>query len=87
MPSIDPHNLKRLLGQTLTYQGTMHQVIDILDEGPAVVLQEYSARRTIQANQHGEAHRWVPQTVTVAVLNVRRDALNPLLPELVDWLT
>ncbi|NJN47189.1 MAG: hypothetical protein HC808_12690 [Candidatus Competibacteraceae bacterium] len=86
MLSIESHNLRRLLGQTLTYQGAEHQVIDILDEGPAVVLQKYSARKTIQANQHGEAHRWVPQTVTVAVLNVRRDALNPLLPELADWL-
>ncbi|MEZ5584554.1 MAG: hypothetical protein R3F37_18935 [Candidatus Competibacteraceae bacterium] len=87
MPSIDLQNLRRLLGQTLTYQGNLHHVIDILDEGPAVVLQEYAARKTIQANQHGEAHRWAPQTVTVTVLNVRRDALNPLLPELADWLS
>ncbi|MEE4380199.1 MAG: hypothetical protein V2J55_22155 [Candidatus Competibacteraceae bacterium] len=87
MPSIDPHSLRILLGQNLTYQGQPYRVIDILEEGPALVLQEYSGRKTIQANQHGEASRWAPQTVTVAILNIRRDALNPMLPEIADWLS
>jgi hypothetical protein len=83
---IDPHRLRRLLGQPLLYQGLPHRIIDIIDEGPALVLQEAGERKTIQANQHGEASRWVPHTVTVAVLNIRRDGLNPALPELAGLL-
>ncbi len=76
---ITSKQLKSLLGQPLTYQGLPCCIIDILDEEPALVLQDCSSQRVIQSNQHGEASRRVSRTFTVALLNVRRDALNPLL--------
>lgn len=76
---ITPKQLKSLLGQPLTYQGLRCCIIDILYEGPALVLQDCSSQRVIQSNQHGEASRRVSQIFTVDLLNIRRDALNPLL--------
>ena len=79
---IAPYPLSHLLGQPLTYQGMRCRVIDILEEGPALVLQGGAATRAIQANQHGEASRRAPPLFTVPLLNVRRDGLNPLLQDL-----
>ncbi|MCP5419281.1 MAG: hypothetical protein H6969_02135 [Gammaproteobacteria bacterium] len=79
---IDPERLRKLLGQPLIFQGLPYQVLDVIEEGPALVLRDARARKTIQANQHGEPSRWVPHTVTVAVLNDRRDDWNPALADL-----
>jgi hypothetical protein len=38
--------------------------------------------KVIQPNQYGDAVGWAPQTFTVALLDARRDRLNPDLPEL-----
>jgi len=83
---IDPTRLNGLIGQQLLYQGIPCRVIEILDDGPALVLQDGEEHKVIQADQHGEARRRVPQVFTVAVLNSRRDGLNPLLPGLADLL-
>lgn len=82
MTIFDPERLKRLLGLRLSYQGIPCRVIEILDEEPALVLQDCAGPRTIQANQHGEASRRVPRIFTVALLDTRRDDLNPALAEL-----
>lgn len=73
---------KALLGQHVTYCGHMYRIVEILEEGPALVLQGCDERRVIQANQHGEPNRRVVQTITVALLNGRGDGYNPMLPEL-----
>lgn len=83
---IAPDQLRHLLGQPLIYQGMRCRVIDILEEGPALVLQGDPATQPIQANQHGEARRRAPPLFTVPLLNVRRDGLNPLLQDLNDLL-
>ena len=80
----DPKRLQDLLGQRLTYQGISCCIIDILDEGPTLVLQDCTATRIIQSNQHGEASRRVPQIFNVALLNIRRDGLNPTLYGLLE---
>ena len=41
--------------------------------------------KVIQSNQYGDAVGWAPQTFTVALLDVRRDRLNPDLPELASF--
>jgi hypothetical protein len=78
--------LQSLLNRCITYQGVECRIIEILDEGPALVLQDCCQERVIQGNQHGEASRRAPRLITVNVLNVRRDALNPVLAELSDLL-
>lgn len=82
MPHFDPDKLKALLDQTLTYQGIPCRVIDLLADEPALVLRDCDDRRILQANQYGDAGDHQPHTFTVALLNVRRDRLNPDLPEL-----
>ncbi len=82
MLHLDPPALKKLLGQTLTYQGAACQVIDILADEPALVLRDGDDRRILQANQYGDVGDHQPRTFTVNLLNNRRDGLNPDLPEL-----
>ncbi|MDS4071277.1 MAG: hypothetical protein RKO24_16820 [Candidatus Competibacter sp.] len=82
MSNIDPDKLKNLLGQPLTYQGIACRVIEILPDESALVLRDSGDNKVIQPNQYGDAGEWMPRTFTVTVLNVRRDGLNPELPEL-----
>ncbi|MDG4555545.1 MAG: hypothetical protein P9E24_15055 [Candidatus Competibacter sp.] len=84
MPRIDPEKLKKLLGQILLYQGQACQVIEILSEESALVLRDHRDRKVLQANQYGNASGWAPRTFTVALLDARRDRLNPDLPRLAD---
>ena len=85
MPRIDPEKLQKLLGQILHYQGRPYQVIEILSEEPALVLRDRQDRKILQTNQYGNASGWAPQTFTVALLDARRDRLNPDLPELAGF--
>jgi|APFre7841882590_1041340.scaffolds.fasta_scaffold449878_1 hypothetical protein len=85
MPHIDLDKLKNLLGQSLTYQGIACRVIEILADELALVLRDSGNSKVIQPNQYGDASGWAPQTFTVTVLNVRRDGLNPELPELAGF--
>lgn len=82
MLSVDRNKLYPLIGRHLVYRGISCRVIDILEEGPCLVLQTGDDDSVIQANQYGEPSRRAPRILTVAVLNVRRDALNPALPGL-----
>jgi hypothetical protein len=85
MPTLDPEKLKPLLGQTLRYQGIPCQVIEILADPPALVLQGRQQRKVIQPTQYGDAGDWIAETFTVALLNSRRDGFNPDLPELAGF--
>lgn len=60
-------DLRDLIGQFVEYQGIRCEVIEVLEDGPAIVLQDCNNHNTIQADQHGEAHRRVPKTRTVQV--------------------
>lgn len=82
MKRIDSPKLQALLGLRLTYRGVACRVVEILEEGPALVLEGCGDSRIIQANQYGEACRRAPQTFTVPLLNIRGDGLNPALLEL-----
>lgn len=82
MLHLDPKHLHRLLGQILTYQGQAYQVIDILPDELALVLRDGADQREIHANQYGDAGEHQPRTLSVALRNVRGDALNPELPDL-----
>jgi hypothetical protein len=59
--------LRHYLGRSVTYQGSVYEIIEVLDEPLALVLQDAEQHTTIQADQHGEAHRRVPQTRTVPI--------------------
>ena len=61
--------LRSLIGVQVQYRGTLCQVIEILEDDPALILQELAQHPAIQADQHGEAHRRVQPTITVPVLD------------------
>ena len=85
MPNIDSDKLKQLLGCTLTYQAMDCQVIEILTDPPALVLQGRLERKIIQPNQYGDAGDRIIETFTVAVFNPHNTDFNPDLPELAGF--
>ncbi len=69
--------LRGMIGLHLIHQGISCQVIEVLDDGPSLVLQSVHESPTIQPDQHGEAQRRTPVTYTVPVLNHDRTELHP----------
>ena len=60
-------HLRDLIGSRARYLGAIYEIIEILEDGPALVLQNCDEHTTIQADQLGEAHRRVPQTMTLPI--------------------
>lgn len=56
-----------LLGRAVHYRGRACRVVELLDDPPALILQDEGSGTEMQANQHGEAHRRVPRNYTVAL--------------------
>jgi len=69
--------LRSMIGLRLLHQGILCQVIEVLEDGPSLVLQSLNEAPTIQPNQHGEATRFTPVTYTVAVLTPDKTELHP----------
>ena len=69
--------LRGMIGLRLIHQDITCQVIEVLEDGPSLVLQSLNEAPTIQPNQHGEAQRRTPVTYTVPVLNQDKTELHP----------
>ena len=69
--------LRSLIGLRMQHLGELCQVIEVLENGPALVLQSLAPQPGIQPNQHGEANRFAPITYTISVLNHDRSELHP----------
>ena len=74
--NITLQQLRGLIGLRVLFQETVWQIIEILEDGPSLVLQALDDHSTIQANQHGDANRRVPRTVTLPVLSDDRLKLS-----------
>lgn len=70
---IDIEQLRGLIGRSVEYYGTRCTIIEVIEDDPALVLEACHKHMTIQPDQHGEAHRRVPTTITVPVLNKARN--------------
>ncbi len=70
--------LRNLIGCNVQLHGKDWQVIEVLEETPALVLQARSDARVIQADQHGEAHRRVAPTETIPVYQSGSLTFHPL---------
>jgi len=62
------HGLRSSIGQHVRFQDVIFEIIEILEDGPSFVLQNCEEHTSIQPDQHGEAHRRVPETMTLPVL-------------------
>ena len=69
--------LRDLIGTPVRHRNTDCVIIELLEEGPHLVLQEVIAGRGIQPDQFGEAHRRVPVTHTVPVHVENSNELHP----------
>ncbi len=72
--------LTDLIGKTLELEGMPCQVIDVLNEGPSIVLHMHNVYE-IQSNQYGEAQRRVPKIRTIPLLSDGNKTLHPLAIE------
>ncbi len=62
-------SLRNLIGHEVRFEGQLCKIIEILEDGPHLILQHKEQSTAIQADQHGEAHRRVPTTITLPVMD------------------
>jgi len=80
---IKMNNLRNLIGQEVNHEGRACKIIEILeDDFPAVILQHHERQTSIQADQHGEAHRKVPSTITLPVIDRESGSFHPAFSNL-----
>jgi hypothetical protein len=83
MHKIELSELRKLIGMQVQFAGHTWQVIELLDRGPELVLEQTSSQTAghIQTNQYGEAHRKVPHTLSVPIIDPGSGELHPLFLE------
>lgn len=67
--------LRQLIGEPVTHLGKPCHVIEVLADGPSLVLQANGCATEIQDNQFGEPAREVPSIYLVPLLE--NGAVNP----------
>lgn len=77
--------LRALIGRQAVIRERPCELIEVLEDGPQLVLRCLGECSVIQPDQYGEAHRRVPQTIAVPVFDLEGKALNPFLVELGLW--
>lgn len=70
--------LQTLIGETVSYDNTTCRIVEVLAEGPALVMQ-CDHERNIQPNQFGDAQRKVPRSMTVPLRDPTTGGINLLL--------
>ena len=72
---ITVNELRAMIGMRVYYQGRQGMIIEVLEDGPSLVLQTTSSA-SIQSNLQGHPTRKSPQTLTVRVLSENGLALH-----------
>ena len=75
--------LNILIGRCIEYDGVFCQVIDVLSEGPAIVLLMHDEKE-IQTTQYGDASRHAPKTYTFPLVNDKTKEIHSLVQELLN---
>ena len=78
----DAAALHAWLGRSVVWRGQPYQVIEILDDGPALVLEGVQDGHHIQADAHGRARREARASVFIAVRDQDGRCLHPDFVEL-----
>jgi len=69
--------LRHLLGAEVIHQGVRCRLLEVLDDGPFLILEDCEEHTAIQENQYGGLWRRVPQVYTVPVITADRSELHP----------
>lgn len=72
---ITVHELRAMIGMDVIYRGQRAQIVEVLEDGPSLVLQAIG-RGVIQSNLHGHPTRRSPETMRVRVLSEDGKALH-----------
>jgi len=73
----DLAELRRWIGRRVRHQGQLCLVVEIIDDGPALVLGALDGDSVIQGDQYGEGRRRVRPTHTVSIFGSDGLSLNP----------
>ena len=83
----DGSHLQTWLGREVAWRGQRYRVVEVLDDGPALVLESASAAHHIQPDAHGRPHREARDTLLIPLWDPERqerhadftelDAANP----------
>ncbi len=74
--------LYKLIGEKIIHDQQQCTLIEVLEDGPHLVFQ-CQGEKSIQLNQHGNAHRKSSPTFTIHCLNEFRTDLHPALKKLI----
>ena len=77
MISITTEQMSDMIGLRVRYHDVDCQIVEILEDGPALILEDLEHHISIQPDQHGEAHRKVPKTYTIKVLTHDKLEFSP----------
>lgn len=69
--------LRSLIGQPVSHRGAACHVIEVLADGPTLVLQDAGHHTEMQDNQYGEPGRHVPRIFTIPLLDDSGAAVHP----------
>jgi len=72
------NQLRGMIGQKVIHEGMKCQVIEVIETNNCLVLQVHETDKIIQLDQHGDARRRVPGTITIPVLTMDKTELHPL---------
>jgi hypothetical protein len=67
--NISLEQLRGMIGLRVQHRGVTCCIIEVLEDGPSLVLQNGEARLDLQNNQYGGPGRQVPETYTVPVVS------------------
>lgn len=70
------NQLRSLIGEPVSHRGSPCHVIEVLADGPSLVLQD-TAGTELQDNQYGEPGRRVPRTYVVPLLDDTGADIHP----------
>jgi hypothetical protein len=75
--------LRGMLGKRVNHENKVYQIIEVIEHSHEIVLLPMNNEMYIQPDQHGDAHRRVPNAVTIPALTADKQELHPAFLALV----
>lgn len=69
-------DLREMIGTRVRFENRSWEIVEILEDGPALILQDCNQQTVIQPDQYGEAHRRVPSTRTIPIFTPEGNTLS-----------
>ena len=67
--NISIEQIRGLIGLRVIHQSENCRVIEVIEESLSIIVEHEERQPTIQSDQHGHAHRRVPQTTVIKILS------------------